>query len=221
MDTYTQQALFDGETGGAGALRCHRAPRANDSRPRRWVLAGILILAWTGTPQIQAEEPSEPQVGNADRQAAVLAIFRDKCVSCHGPSGAKAGLDLSTRDALVRGGESGPVIALGKPDKSLLYEKVSDGQMPPDDKDPLTASELATLRQWIEQDAQALAPSLTASTALTQHDVLPIMLSPLHRLSSRAAAGGGPGLAYEGRHAARRKIGSGAGARSPRRQHVG
>ncbi|MBL8849082.1 MAG: DUF1549 domain-containing protein, partial [Planctomycetaceae bacterium] len=82
-------------------------------------------------------------------------IFASKCVRCHGddPLERKAELNLQSAAGVLRGGESGPVIAPGKPDDSLLWTSISDGVMPPEGEPGLTDDERATIRKWIEQGA--------------------------------------------------------------------
>ena len=41
------------------------------------------------------------------------------------------GLDLTTREAALRGGDSGPAIVPGKPDESPIHRKVAAGKMLP------------------------------------------------------------------------------------------
>ncbi|HUG93342.1 MAG TPA: PSD1 and planctomycete cytochrome C domain-containing protein, partial [Planctomycetaceae bacterium] len=52
----------------------------------------------------------------------------------------------------LAGGESGAVIEPGQPDRSLLWEYVRDGLMPP--KHPLPAAEQQILRDWIAAGAK-------------------------------------------------------------------
>jgi hypothetical protein len=106
-------------------------------------------------------------------EADVLPLFQAKCVRCHGGKRPKGDLDLSTAAGLFKGGESGPVILAGKPDESLLYDKVHKGAMPPRKKDRLGAAEVETLRRWIAAGARA---GDVSAAVLTQHDVLPILL---------------------------------------------
>ena len=86
------------------------------------------------------------------------AFFREKvepilathCLQCHA-SDRKGGLDLTHKDAVMKGGDSGTVLTPGNPDESLLLDYVSSEVMPPDE--PLSSAEIETLRQWIQQDA--------------------------------------------------------------------
>ena len=60
----------------------------------------------------------------------VLPILQSKCLTCHGDSARQNGLDLRTRDAALRGGDSGPAIVPGVAKESLLLQKVETGAMP-------------------------------------------------------------------------------------------
>jgi len=87
---------------------------------------------------------------------------------------------LDSPVGVTTGGESGPAIVPGKPDESLLYQRVHEGSMPPDEKGRLTASEIAAIRRWIEGGARASREAGehagTGPAAITQNDVIPIML---------------------------------------------
>ncbi|MBI1903628.1 MAG: DUF1553 domain-containing protein [Planctomycetia bacterium] len=106
----------------------------------------------------------------------ILPIFKAKCFRCHSGEGRKAELELSTHAGVLKGGESGPAVVAGKVDESLLYERVRGGEMPPDGKDPPAKEEIDLIRRWIEAGAPAGEDkSSSASAALNQHDVLPIL----------------------------------------------
>src|SRR6266545_3170375 len=107
-------------------------------------------------------------------QKDVRPLLEAKCVRCHGGKAKKADLDLSTAAGVLKGGESGPAVVAGKPEKSLLYEKVHKGEMPPAKKDALATAEVELIRKWIADGAKL--PAGSAEVALTQHDVIPIML---------------------------------------------
>ncbi|MBW8885611.1 MAG: hypothetical protein JF612_12745, partial [Planctomycetia bacterium] len=81
--------------------------------------------------------------------AEIRAIFVAKCLACHGndPKDLKADYDLRTREAAIKGGESGDAaIVPGNPEKSPLYKAVtwSDDslQMPPKENDRLSAEQV-------------------------------------------------------------------------------
>ena len=74
----------------------------------------------------------------------------------------ESGLNLSTPRSIARGGESGASVEPGQVDKSLLWERIDAGEMPPEA--PLPAEERALLREWIEAGAPGL-PSRRSRTA--------------------------------------------------------
>ncbi|MEE3373233.1 MAG: PSD1 and planctomycete cytochrome C domain-containing protein [Planctomycetota bacterium] len=85
----------------------------------------------------------------------VRPILKAHCFHCHGEEGSpKGGLDLRLRRLLASGGDSGPAIQPGRPDDSLLLERVTSGEMPPGDK-VLTTAETNVLASWIRQGAPA------------------------------------------------------------------
>ena len=81
----------------------------------------------------------------------VVPILKKHCVSCHGGREAKGSFSMNTRELLV---DSGNVLP-GKPEESHLLELIRSTdkkeQMPPADKDRLSAAEVAVLQQWIAE----------------------------------------------------------------------
>jgi len=90
----------------------------------------------------------------------VLPIFQMRCVTCHGKSRQKGGLDLRTIESRLAGGKSGPALVPGKPEESLLYQRIAAQEMPPPEMlfdnnvRPPSAGEVETIRRWIEQGAR-------------------------------------------------------------------
>lgn len=103
------------------------------------------------------QETSKPPIEERDVQAVVSA----KCWVCHGRTEKKAGLDLRSRESILRGGKSGPAIAVGDPGASLLVKRIAAQQMPPPALQEqfsvrgLTDSELDILKRWIAAGAPA------------------------------------------------------------------
>lgn len=93
-------------------------------------------------------------VDAAESSPAVQALLKAQCVKCHGPNKPKAGLDLSSPAGLSRGGENGAVVVSGKLDRSLLWQRVAAGEMPP--TGALSDPEKAVLRTWILEGAAGL-----------------------------------------------------------------
>jgi len=130
-------------------------------------------------------EASKSEPGSAEKapdfEKDVAPIFMAKCLKCHGEKERKSDLDLRTPAGVLKGGESGAVVVPKEPEKSLLYEKALEGEMPPGKKDRLSEAEVATIRRWIEAGARASAKAGTDNDAgnaleINQHDVIPILL---------------------------------------------
>jgi cytochrome c553 len=107
------------------------------SRPRfLWALTALLCL--------HAGEVED----------AALRVLSTHCLVCHGET-RMAGLDLRTRESLLKGGARGPAIHPGKPAESLLMRAVrrtGDLKMPPG-KNALGAEETEALEKWISGGA--------------------------------------------------------------------
>ena len=86
----------------------------------------------------------------------VRPILANRCYACHGPhAGAgQAGLRLDSLAGMLRGGRSGPAIAPGSSERSLLIHAINHDtslQMPPKAKLPI--SEVVTLTRWVDSGA--------------------------------------------------------------------
>jgi hypothetical protein len=95
----------------------------------------------------------------------VLPLLESRCFECHGDEGEVEGeLRLTSRKAMLTGGESGPVIVPSDPEKSLLIQAVryESFQMPPRNKMP--DAEIEILVQWIK-DGAVWPADLEKSTA--------------------------------------------------------
>src|SRR5262252_10741312 len=78
----------------------------------------------------------------------ILPVLEKNCVSCHGPSQKMAKLDLSSFTGMMEGSSSGPVIAPGKPERSLLWKLIEADQMPQGGK--LTTAEKQLIKSYIQ-----------------------------------------------------------------------
>jgi len=87
-------------------------------------------------------------------ESKIRPVLATHCFECHGHKD-KGGLKLDSREAILQGGDSGPAIVPGKPEKSLLMTAVQhadpDLEMPPKKKLPPEA--IADLSQWIRAGA--------------------------------------------------------------------
>lgn len=91
--------------------------------------------------------------GSAYFDQKVWPILKANCVPCHAGDAASGGLNLTTREALLKGGHSGPGMVPGKPDVSLLVKAVhyNGRQMPPQGK--LPKAQLDVIDRWVAMGA--------------------------------------------------------------------
>jgi len=83
------------------------------------------------------------------------AVLLKDCLGCHGNGQALSGLDLRSREVMLRGGARGPSVVPGNAAASLLWKALqADGvpQMPPGTKP--TASLIAAMKTWIDAGAR-------------------------------------------------------------------
>src|SRR5689334_1783477 len=116
----------------------------------------LLVLAWGCTAGHAADFSSE-----------IRSIFESSCWKCHGGAAQLSKLDLRTRDAALKGGTRGPAIVPGKAAESRLYRVVAGIEkpaMPLDGK--LSAEQIKTIREWIEQGAPWAEGGTAPSTEL-------------------------------------------------------
>jgi mono/diheme cytochrome c family protein len=87
-------------------------------------------------------------------QDQVAPLLKDRCIICHNPQKSRGGVDLTSREAMLQGGDKGPVLVPGTASKSLLIEVIS-GAKPrmPKQGPKLTAEEVAALQKWISAGA--------------------------------------------------------------------
>lgn len=102
-------------------------------------------------PVVAASGPYTPEQRAFFEQRA-LPVLAENCVKCHGEKKHKAGFRMDTLEGMLEGGFEGPSIVPGKPEESFLLEVLSQKYeitMPPEDEEPLTADQVATLSEWI------------------------------------------------------------------------
>ena len=105
--------------------------------------------------------------------AAAMTILRAQCFNCHNDTKVKGGLDLTSRAAALKGGDSGVSLKPGKGADSLLIKVLAPGgdpHMPP--KKQLPAPAIATLRAWVDAGAPWDAGVLKLLTRETKPDEL-------------------------------------------------
>lgn len=149
------------------------------SRRLRNVLLVLLSLCGSGLLQqsVAGDRPPAAQSAAgkpAEAQSAVLfkeqvyPLLLRKCGACHGEDSQESRLRLDARSTTLAGGISGPAVVTGKPEDSLLYQRIlGDGDLDrmPLDEEPLKAAQIEVIRRWIELGAvwpRDIGPEVTA-----------------------------------------------------------
>jgi uncharacterized membrane protein len=84
----------------------------------------------------------------------VQPIFESKCIACHQEGKIKGELRLDLLTGIQKGGKSGALFVAGKPELSLLIQRIhlpleEEEHMPPKNKLQLTEEELEILSLWV------------------------------------------------------------------------
>jgi hypothetical protein len=129
----------------------------------------VFLLGWLAiwSLALQTLSAAEPDAKPAELPPAarrpvdfvrdIEPILAAKCNHCHGADEQEGQLRLDARAIVMRGGQSGPLLEVGRSAESLLIHRVagfgSEPRMPADDE-PLSADEIGLLRAWIDQGAK-------------------------------------------------------------------
>jgi hypothetical protein len=99
-----------------------------------------------------------------------------KCQQCHGETAQMSHLSVTSRDALLKGGDHGAALVPGDADSSLLYKRITGQVKPPMPMAPLPGlsnEEIAAIRDWINAGApMAEAAKITPTTSVPDSSLL-------------------------------------------------
>jgi formate dehydrogenase gamma subunit len=109
-----------------------------------------IFVPLTPTPLPTPVPTSTPIPGGLTSwEGGVKDLFQTRCVICHNPAGKIGGLDLSTYQSALAGGNLGPGIIPGDPENSQVIIMQAAGGHP----GQLSDEELAQLKEWIANGA--------------------------------------------------------------------
>ncbi len=127
--------------------------------PQRFLLPlavlGLLVVPLHAAPSPAA---AAPQPAPVDFASQVQPLLETKCLECHKPDKVKGDLLMTSREAILKGGEAGPALVAGQADKSeiikrILLPKDHDHVMPPKGE-PLSAQQIDVLKRWVNEGAK-------------------------------------------------------------------
>ncbi|MDX1928659.1 MAG: DUF2231 domain-containing protein [Pirellulaceae bacterium] len=133
------------------------------------VVCLFLTSASANTADAQTQEttpPAEAAVSKfIDFNRDVLPILESNCMECHGPKEAKEGFRVDEKESLLSYVEPGDLSASSLWNDYLVTAD-DEMRMPPvSHNKPLTGAQLATIKQWIEEGAEWVAPAVVAAVA--------------------------------------------------------
>ncbi len=130
----------------------------------------------------------------------IRPILAEQCFQCHSATGEKikGGLVMDSRAAMLKGGDTGPGVVIGDPDKSLIIQAIryhdDDLQMPP--KHRLTAEQVMDFEEWVRMGvpdpraapAPAAKPSVDMEEARKFWSFQPVKAPPVPAVKDAAWA---------------------------------
>ena len=133
---------------------------------RLTLLALFPILAHASLPIASLQRNTQ-----VDFAREIVPVLKQNCFACHNAKKAKADLNLESPQDMITGGDSGPSLVPGHPDKSLVFTysaHLEEDPMPPSKNKSnarnLNPQELALLKLWIAQGAQGSSATLSSPT---------------------------------------------------------
>ena len=119
-------------------------------------VAAVLLMV-SGLPSVKANEsPSSPEFYTAK----VQPILEKNCYSCHGGMNHRGAFNMSTREAMLKGGHHGNGLVPGDASASWMvklmrHEGPADDpmNMPPAPRPKVSDADIATVEQWVKAGA--------------------------------------------------------------------
>lgn len=118
--------------------------------------------------------------GNAkaiDFHNDIQPLLVRRCGECHNKQKRSGKLNLATAQGAARGGDNGTAIVPGRPDDSLLWQKIAADEMPPET--PLSHEEKTQLRDWIAAGAPGMPRPEDLPPGSDHWSFRPVTIPPL------------------------------------------
>jgi mono/diheme cytochrome c family protein len=127
----------------------------------------------------------------------VRPVLSQSCFGCHGSALSAGGLKLDSREAMLKGGNSGPAVVAGDPAKSLLIEAVrqSGTLKMPQGGQRLSDAQIADLSVWVKDGAvwpvvAAGAKPESVQTEFFEANIRPVLAQQCFACHTNTRSGG-------------------------------
>ncbi len=155
----------------SGVTRLERAV----SPLRTALVAGLVLvlpaMGWAA--DVPADHAAQMAQSAELFKSQVRGLLTQNCLKCHGGEKTKGEFDLTTREGLLKGGESGPAIVAGKPGESLLIRLIRHEDEPnmPADAVKLPDASIDQISAWIASGAAYDKPLVDTAATITAKTV--------------------------------------------------
>src|SRR3954470_634917 len=112
------------------------------------VILAVVGLLGADAPKAMPSAATHP----VDFAKEVKPLFEAACINCHAKGKNKGGFSLETRDAFLKGGDTGPAAAPGKSAQTLVVKLVAGldpDRVMPKKGTKWTPAQVSLLRAWI------------------------------------------------------------------------
>lgn len=114
---------------------------------------GWMLLIFVASPCLLVAD-SDPELF----ESKIRPVLAETCFRCHGDQKSGGMLRVDSREALLKGGDSGPAIVPGKPEDSLLVQAIARHEgvsaMPPEKDKALRPDQVNDFKKWITAGAE-------------------------------------------------------------------
>ncbi len=121
--------------------------------PSLLAVAALGVGALTADAHAQEKQPSPEALKFFETR--IRPLLAENCYQCHGEKKQRGSLRLDSLATILEGGDRGPALIPGQPEKSLILKAVShadpDFKMPPTKK--LAREQIADLTEWVKMGA--------------------------------------------------------------------
>ena len=131
-----------------------------------FLLLSIFVSSAITAQELPTSHAERMKAGTGLFQKSIRPALIESCLKCHGDEKIRSGLDISSRELLLKGGDTGDAIDLAKPENSFLLALIKHEEEPemPPKKDKLSNPLIADFQKWIELGAPYDKPLLEKKT---------------------------------------------------------